>query len=106
MKRYGRPEVVVTSKLRSYRSALRELGRAGRPETGKRRNNRAENSHQPLRRREKIMTRFRSARSLQKFAVVHSSLHNHFNLDQHPHSRPNFKGTRVSALAEWRQLAA
>ena len=69
MKRYGRPDVVVTDKLRSYKSALRELGIAGRQATGRWLNNRAESSHQPLRRREKIMTRFRSMQSLQKFAA-------------------------------------
>nr|WP_291896731.1 DDE-type integrase/transposase/recombinase [Maricaulis sp.] len=82
MKRYGAPERVVTDKLPSYRAALRELGIASRQETGRWLNNRAENSHQPLRRREKIMNRFRSTRSLQKFAAVQSSIHNHFNLER------------------------
>ncbi len=82
MKRYGAPERVVTDKLPSYRAALRELGIASRQETGRWLNNRAENSHQPLRRREKIMNRFRSTRSLRKFAAVQSSIHNHFNLER------------------------
>ncbi|WP_412546763.1 IS6 family transposase [Maricaulis sp. MIT060901] len=106
MKRYGRPEVVVTDKLPSYRSALRELGNSSRQETGRRLNNRAENSHQPLRRREKTMTRFRSMQSLQKFAAIQSSVHNHFNLERHFYSRSDFKENRSTALAEWRQLAA
>ena len=106
MKRYGRPEVVVTDKLPSYRSALRELGNSSRQETGRWLNNRAENSHQPLRRREKIMNRFRSMRSLQKFAAVQSSIHNHFNLERHFYRREEFKENRSQALAEWRQLAA
>ena len=69
-------------------------------------NNRAESSHQPLRRREKIMTRFRSMQSLQKFAAVQSSIHNHFNLERHFYRRDDFKKNRTQALAEWRQLAA
>ncbi|ABI67064.1 IS6 family transposase [Maricaulis maris] len=106
MKRYGRPEVVVTDKLRSYKSALRELGVVGRQETGRWRNNRAENSHQPLRRREKTMGKFRRPKSLQKFATVQSSIHNHFSLERHLYSRPDFKENRSVALAEWRQLVA
>jgi putative transposase len=103
IKRYGRPEVIVTDKLRSYKSAFRELGNGGRHETGRWLNNRAENSHQPLRRREKIMTRFRSMRSLQKFAAVQSSIHNHFNLERHFYRREEFKENRTQALAAWRQ---
>ena len=79
MKRHGRPHVVVTDKLRSYGAALKEIGAADRQETGRWLNNRAENSHLPYRRRERAMLRFRQMRSLQKFAAVHASVHNHFN---------------------------
>ena len=79
MKRYGRPEAIVTDRLRSYRAAMREIGNEARQETGRWLNNRAENSHQPFRRRERAMARFRSAATLQKFAAVHASVHNHFN---------------------------
>ena len=48
MKRYGRPEVIVTDRLRSYRAAMKEIGNEARQATGRRLNNRAENSHQPL----------------------------------------------------------
>lgn len=106
MKRYGNPHVVVTDRLRSYKSAMREIGNAGRQETGRWLNNRAENSHQPLRRRERAMTRFRQMRSLQKFAAVHSSVHNLFNQERHLNRREIFKENRSAALAEWRQLAA
>jgi putative transposase len=106
MKRYGRPEQVVTDKLSSYKAAMRDLGNVSRQQTGRWLNNRAENSHQPLRRREKIMTRFRPMRSLQKFAAVQSSVHNHFNLERHFYRREEFKENRSAALAEWRQLAA
>ena len=87
MKRYGGPETVVTDKLGSYQAALRTIGNAARQETGRWLNNRAENSHQPLRRRERAMQRFRQMRTLQKFAAVHSSVHNHFNQERHLYSR-------------------
>ena len=106
MKRYGRPEAIVTDRLRSYRAAMREIGNEPRQETGRWLNNRAENSHQPFRRRERAMAKFRSAKSLQKFASIHSSVHNHFNQERHLYNRENFKLNRSAALAEWRQLAA
>ena len=106
MKRYGRPGVVVTDRLGSYKTAMRQIGNASRQTTGRWLNNRAENSHQPLRRREKTMNRFRSMQSLQKFAAVQSSIHNHFNLERHFYRREEFKENRTQALAEWRQLAA
>jgi len=65
MKRYSEPRSIVTDKLRSYGAALRELGLDCRQETGRWLNNRAENSHLPLRRRERAMQRFRRTRSLQ-----------------------------------------
>jgi putative transposase len=102
--RHGRPHVFVTDKLRSYGAALKEIGAADSQETGRWTNNRAENSHLPFRRRERAMLRFRRMRSLQKFAAVHSSVHNHFNSERHVYSRQNFKLNRSAALAEWRQL--
>ena len=105
MKRYGRPEAIVTDKLRSYHAAMKVIGNADRQETGRRLNNRAENSHHPFRRRERAMAKFRSAKSLQKFASIHASVHNHFNQERHLYDRNNFKLNRSTALAEWRQLA-
>ncbi|CAH2395146.1 IS6 family transposase [Mesorhizobium escarrei] len=106
MKRFGRPKVIVTDKLRSYGAAMKELGNAKTHENSRWLNNRAENSHQPFRRRERAMLRFRQMKSLQKFAAVHSSVHNHFNKERHLYSRRNFKHNRATALAEWRQLGA
>ena len=91
MKRYGRPHVLVTDKLRSYGAAMKVIGNAERQETGRWLNNRAENSHLPFRRREVAMQRFRSMRSLQKFSSVHASVHNHFNQERHLYSRNKFK---------------
>ena len=106
MKRYGQPTAIVTDRLRSYRAAFKELGIEDNQEVGRWLNNRAENSHLPLRRRERAMLRFRQMRSLRKFAAVHSSVHNHFNLDRHLNPRDRFKENRHTALAEWRQLVA
>jgi len=106
MKRYGNPEVIVTDRLRSYKAAMKVIGNEDKQDVGRWLNNRAENSHQPLRRRERAMLRFRRMRSLQKFVAVHSSVHNHFNLERHINDRSWFKENRQIALAEWRQLAA
>jgi putative transposase len=106
MRRYGQPHVIVTDKLRSYGAAMKVIGNADRLETRRWLNNRAENSHLPFRRRERAMLRLRRMRSLQKFVVVHSSIHNHFNQERHLYSRSNFKLNRAVALAEWRQLGA
>ena len=106
MKRHGKVEVLVTDKLRSYGAAMKVIGNANRQETGRWLNNRAENSHQPFRRRERAMLRFRRMRSLQKFVSVHAPVHNHFNKERHLSSRDNFKLNRDAALAEWRQLCS
>ncbi len=106
MKRYGQPHVIVTDKLRSYGAAMKVIGNADRQETGQWMNNRAENSHLPFRRRERAMLRFKQMRSLQKFAAIHSSVHNHFNQERHLNSRSNFKLNRTASLNEWRQLGA
>ena len=106
MKRYGQPYVIVTDRLRSYGAAMKVIGNSDRQETGRWLNNRSENSHQPFRRREQAMQRFRSMRSLQKFSSVHASIHNHFNQQRHLYSRNNFKINRTAALNEWRQICA
>jgi len=83
---------------------MKVIGNADEQETGRWLNNRAENSHQPFRRREREMLRFRRMRSLQKFVSVHSSVCNHFNQERHFYSPDNFKLTRTAALFEWCQL--
>ena len=106
MKRFGPPHVIVTDLLRSYGAAMKVFGNAGRQETGRWLNKRAENSYLPFRRRERAMLRFRQMRSLQKFAAVHSSVYNHFNQERALYNRNNFKLNRAAALAEWRQLCS
>src|SRR4028119_1005536 len=106
MKRHGRAEVLVTDGLKSYGAALKEIGVQDRQVTGRWTNNRVENSHQPFRRRERAMLRFRRMHSLQKFAAVHSSVRNHFNADWSLTSRPLYQQARAAALAEWQALRA
>ncbi len=106
MKRYGQAKAIVTDRLRSSRAAMKAMGIVERQECGRWLNNRAENSHQPFRRREGAMAKFRNAKTLQKFAAVHASIHNHFNQDRHLNRRDIFRQNRSAALAEWHQLAA
>lgn len=106
MKRHGSAKAVTTDGLRSYGAAMKELGNVAKREVGRWANNRVENSHQPLRRRERAMTRFRRMKTLQKFAAVHASVHNHFNQERHLTSREHYKQRRSAALAEWRSVMA
>ncbi len=99
----GRP--IVTDRLGSYGAAMKVIGNLDRQECGRWLNNRAENSHQPFRRREGAMARFRDIKTLQKFASAHASIHNHFNQDRHLNRRDLFKQNRSGGLAVWRQLA-
>jgi putative transposase len=107
MKKYGAPRSIVTDRLRAYSAAMNDIGVAAkRHEVGGRLNNRAENSHQPFRRRERAMQRFRSLKTLQKFSSVHAQAHNQFHQERHLVTRQVYKRRRSTALAEWRALAA
>jgi putative transposase len=106
MKRHGQPQAVVTDGLRSYGAAMKEIGNVDRQEIGRWLNNRAENSHLPFRRRERAMERFRRMKTLQKFAAVHGTVHNHFNQERHLISRDLYRERRSAALAEWRAVMA
>jgi len=106
LKRHGKAEKIVTDGLKSYPAAMRELGNEDRRQMGRWLNNRAENSHLPFRRRERVMLRVRQMKSLQKFASVHANIHNHFNQDRHLVDRPTYKAARSAALAVWQNLAA
>jgi putative transposase len=78
LKRHGQTETIVTDQLASSGAALKQIGAIEKREVGRWLNNRAENSHQPFRRRERAMFRFRRMRSLRKFAALHGSIHNQF----------------------------
>ncbi len=78
LKCHGRARVIATDKLRSYAAANDELGLNVEHRQHKGLSNRAENSHQPTRVREKVIRRFKSARQLQRFASVHGQVSNLF----------------------------
>lgn len=99
------PSTIVTDRLPSYGAVLRELGLSRCHDFGGRMNNRAENSHQPIRRQERKMQRFKSAGSAQRFLSVHSSIYNHFNIQRHLISRNTLRQFRNAATAEWRDVA-
>jgi putative transposase len=89
LKQPGPTEAIVTDRLASHDAPLRAIGAIGKRETGHWLNNRAENSHQPVRRRERAMLRFRRMRSLQKFAALHGSTQNHLDHERHSPAEPN-----------------
>jgi putative transposase len=98
------PKSLTTDKLGSYRAAFRHLGLTCHHEQGLRKNNRAENSHQTVRRRE--MQRFKSARSAQRFLNIHAAVHNSFNLQRHLISRSTLRTFRAEASAQWQTAVA
>jgi len=97
------PATIVTDKLGSYGSALCELGVARRHDTGRWKNNRAENSHQSLRQRERRMKRFKSPGSAQRFLSTHAAVYNVFNIQRHLISRRTLRVFRDQAMQTWRQ---
>src|SRR6516225_9306360 len=100
------PKLLVTDMLRSYASAFRQLGLSCLHEQGIRRNNRAENSHQPVRRRERKVQRFKSPRSAQRFLSMHAAVYNTFNLQRHLASRSTLRIFRAEAADQWRDAVA
>ena len=100
------PKLLVTDKLRSYAAAFRRLRLSSLHEQGLRRNNRAENSHQVVRRRERKMQRFKSARSAQRFLSMHAAVHNTFNLQRHLVSRSTLRIFRAEAANQWQNAVA
>jgi putative transposase len=99
------PKLAVTDKLPSYGAAFQALGLTCRHEQGLRMNNRAENSHQAVRRRERKMQRFKSAGSAQRFLSLHAAVHNTFSLQRHLISRSTLRTFRAEAMADWQAAA-
>ena len=100
------PTVVKTDKLRSCGAAFAEIGLAARNERGLRKNNRAEVSHRPVRRRERKMQRFESPGSAQRFVSMHAAVYNTFNLKRHLISRRTLRAFRAEAMAQWHAATA
>jgi transposase-like protein len=100
------PDRLITDDLRSYGAAARDLGIENRHERGRWKNNRAENSHQPTRRRERKMQRFKSPGSAQKFLSTHAAVYNIFNVQRHLTSAQTHRTFRAAAMRTWRETVA
>ncbi len=100
------PDAIVPDKLPSYGAALKDLGLARRHDFGGRKNNRAENSHLPVRQRERRMQRFKSARSVQRFLSTHATVYNTFNVQRHLISRRTLRQFRNHATGLWQTVTA
>jgi len=105
MKRYGQPKVIVTDRLKSYRAAMKVIGNSADQEYGRWLNNRAENSHQPFRRREGAMSKFRGCETLWKLGSINASVHNYLNLDRRLNQCEIVKEDRTVGLCEARESA-
>lgn len=102
-----RPAAIVTDGLYSYGSAARVLGLKGRHRPGRlRENSRAENSHLPVRRRERKQQRFKSQGSAQRFVSTHSAVYNAFSVQRHLISRPTLRHLRAEPHQTWATATA
>src|SRR5580704_8446453 len=107
LKKYGFvPDKLVTDDLRSYAAAANDLGITRRHERGRWRNNRAENSHQPTRRREYKMQGFKCPGSAQRFLSTHAATYSTFNVQRHLTSARTHRAFRASAMNMWREAVA
>jgi len=97
------PKRITTDKLKSYAVAIRKEGLSVVHDQGLRVNNRAENSHQPVRRRERKQQRFKSPGSAQRFLSIHAAAYNAFYVQRHLLSRQIFKAFRTETFAIWNQ---
>jgi putative transposase len=107
LKKYGFvPDRMITDDLRSYGAAALDLGIESHHERGRWKNNRAENSHQPTRRREHKMQRFKSPGSAQKVLSIHAAVYNIFNVQRHLASAQTHRTLRAAAMNTWRAAVA
>ena len=102
----GEPRKIVTDKLRSYAVAHRELIPEAIHDTSQYANNRAEQSHEPTRVRERGMRRFKSVGQAQRFLGTHAAVYNLFNLGRHLIRAEHYRNLRISAFSEWSRAAA
>ena len=107
LKKHGfAPSRVVTDRLRSYPAAFRAIGLTAEHDRGLRANNRAENSHQPIRRRERKLQGFKSPGSVQRFLAIHAATFNAFTHQRHLLRRPHFKELRAGSFRTWAGASA
>ena len=98
------PRVMVTDKLARYGAAKREVMPLVEHQKHKGLNNRAENSHQPTRRRERQMKRFKSAGQAQRFLSAHDGINNLFPLRRHRLPATQYRAARTQAFQTWAQV--
>ncbi len=100
------PDAIVADKLPPYGAPLCDLGMKARHITGGRDNNRAENSHLPIRKREREVRRFKSAGSAQRFLSTHAAIYNTFNGQRHLISRKTMRQSRAAGMDRWDAVTA
>ncbi len=98
------PRVMITDKLRSYGAAKREIMPGVEHRQHKGLNNRAENSHQPTRRRERQMKRFKSAGHVQRFLSAHDGINSLFPLRRHRLLATQYRADRTQAFQTWAEV--
>ncbi len=98
------PRVMITDKLASYGAAKREVMPSVEHRKHKGLNNRAENSHQPTRQRERQMKRFKSAGQAQRFLSAHDGINNLFHLRRHQVSATQYRAARTQAFQVWAEV--
>ncbi|CAA9223676.1 MAG: hypothetical protein AVDCRST_MAG77-610 [uncultured Chloroflexi bacterium] len=99
------PQVVVTDKLASYPPALRRVLPGVEHRRHKGLNNRAENSHRPVRMRERTLQRFKSPENAQRFLVPFSAVCNHFRPRRHLLAADQYRQLRTEHFEQWREAA-
>ena len=105
LKRQTRPpRVMVTDKLASYGAAKRAVMPSAEHRKHKELNNSAENSHQPTRRRERQMKRFKSAGQAQRFLSAHDGINNLFHLRRHQVPAAQYRAVRTQAFQVWAEV--
>ena len=102
----GEPRKIVTDKLRSYPVAHREVMPESIHVTDRYANNRAEQSHEATRVRERGMRRFKSMAQAQRFVTAHAAVQNIFNLGRHLIRAQHYRDLRISAFGEWSRAVA
>ena len=95
---------MITDKLPSYGAAKREVMPGVEHRRHKGLNNRAENSHQPTRRRERQMKRFKSAGQAQRFLSAHDGIDNLFHLRRHRRPAHQYRAARIQAFRTWAEV--
>ena len=101
------PEKIVTDGLASYQAALGQLGlRHLHSPDRLRGNNRADNSHLPIRRRERQQQVFKSQASVQRFLTTHAAIYKTFYAQRHLISRMNLRRFRAGADEAWAAATA